>query len=259
MQNRKAILIHGMWSTGSTLSTLRKRLETRGYRVYSPNLPCHEDGIQELESEVAGMSILDYTDYLKDYIISLKLEESPILIGHSMGGLLAQKLSAVIDVSALVLLCPAQPWGINIITPTGVWATFNAYAKWRFWGKSHRPSLYRAKYGIFNILDGENQIKLYNRLIPESGRVYFEIVFWFLDRQKATRVPTKEIATPILAIAGEKDRLIPPGIVKKIAAHYPTADYKCYPDHTHWLIDEPGSEVIVDDIDTWLKGKLDNK
>ena len=75
MQDRKVILIHGMWSTGSTLSTLKKRLEARGYRVYSPNLPWHEDGIQEPESEVADMSILDYTDYLKGYIISLKLEE----------------------------------------------------------------------------------------------------------------------------------------------------------------------------------------
>ena len=257
MQDRTVILIHGMWSTGSTLSTLKRRLEERGYRVYSPNLPWHEDGIQDSESKVAGMSILDYTDYLKDYIINLELEKSPILIGHSMGGLLAQKLSAAIEASALVLLCPAQPWGINIITPTGVWTTFNVSAKWRFWGKSHRPTLYRAKYGIFNILDEETQIKLYDRLIPESGRAYFEIVYWFLDRQKATRVPTKEIAIPILAITGGKDRLIPPRIVKKIARHYPKADYRCYPDQTHWLIDEPGSEAIVDDIDSWLKGKLE--
>ena len=247
-----------MWSTGSTLSTLRKRLEARGYGVYSPNLPWHEDGIQASESQVADMSILDYSEYLKNYILGLKLEESPILVGHSMGGLLAQKLGAVIDVSALVLLCPAQPRGINIITPTGVWATFNAYAKWRFWGKSHRPSLHHAKFGIFNNLDRESQIELYHRLIPESGRAYFEIVFWFLDRHKATRVPTKDITTPILAIAGNKDRLIPPAVVKKIAALYPTADYKCYPNHTHWLIDEPGSEKIVDDIDTWLKDKLEN-
>lgn len=257
MQDRTVILIHGMWSTGSTLSALARRLEAKDYRVYSPNLPWHEEGIKDSESKVAGMSILDYSDYLKDYIISLKLENSPILIGHSMGGLLAQKLSAVLDISALVLLCPAQPWGINIITPTGVWTTFNAYAKWRFWSKSHRPSLYFAKYGIFNILDKETQIKLYNRLIPESGRVYFEIVFWFLDRRKATRVQTEEIATPILAIAGGKDRLIPPRVVEKIAAHYPKADYKCYPDQTHWLIDEPGSEKIVDDIDSWLKVKLE--
>jgi pimeloyl-ACP methyl ester carboxylesterase len=259
MQDTTVILIHGMWSTGSTLSTIRRLLEARDYRVYSPNLPWHEDGIKDSETKVAGMSILDYTDYLKDYIISLKLDKPPILIGHSMGGLLAQKLSAVIDVSALVLLCPAQPWGINIITPTGVWATFNAYAKWRFWSKSHRPSLYRAKYGIFNILDGENQIKLYDRLIPESGLVYFEIVFWFLDRRKATRIPTKEIATPILAIAGRKDRLIPPRVVKKIAEHYPKAEYKCYPDHTHWLIDEPGSEEVVKDIYSWLKSKLEKE
>ncbi len=256
MKNGSVILIHGMWSTGRTLSTFRERLEARGYRVYSPGLPCHEDEIQDSESQVANLSILDYTTHLRDYINGLNLEDPPILVGHSMGGLLAQKLSAELKVQALVLLCPAQPSGINIITPTAVWTTFNAYAKWRFWRKSHKPSLYRAKYGLFNMLDEKTQTRLYRRLVPESGRAYFEIVYWFIDSRKATRIPTKDITVPVLAITGENDRIIRPGVVKKIAEKYPQADYKCYPNHAHWLVDEPGSEDIVNDIDLWLKDKL---
>ena len=106
------------------------------------------------------------------------------------------------------------------------------------------------------MLDEETQIKLYNRLIPESGRAYFEIVYWFFDKRKATQVQTKEIIAPILAITGEKDRIIRPGVVKKVAEKYPQADYRCYPNHAHWLIDEPGSEEIVNDIDTWLRDKF---
>ncbi|MFZ0131176.1 MAG: alpha/beta fold hydrolase [Desulfobacterales bacterium] len=256
MKDNSVILIHGMWSTSNTLSTLRQRLETRGYRVYSPNLPWHEDAIRDSDNKVADLSIVDYATHLMDYITNLKLEEPPILIGHSMGGLLAQKLSTRIKARALVLLCPAQPWGINIITPSATWTTFNAYAKWRFWGKSHRPSLSRAKYGLFNMIDEETQIELYNRLIPESGRAYFEIVFWFFDKRKATHVKTKEIIAPILAITGEKDRIIRPSVVKRVAENYPQADYRCYHAHAHWLFDEPGSEEIVNDIDAWLKGKL---
>ncbi|MFC1882949.1 alpha/beta hydrolase [Thermodesulfobacteriota bacterium] len=256
MKDSSVILIHGMWSTSNTLSTLRERLEARSYSVYSPNLPWHEDAIRDSDTRVADLSILDYTTHLKDYITNLKLEEPPILIGHSMGGLLAQKLSAETKVRALVLLCPAQPWGINIMTPSATWTTFNAYAKWRFWRKSHRPSLHRAKYGLFNLIDEETQIELYNRLIPESGRAYFEIVYWFFDKRKATYVPTKEVTAPVLAITGEKDRIIRPSVVKKIAEKYPQADYRCYSDHAHWLIDESGSEEIVDDIDAWLRDKL---
>ena len=251
------ILIHGMWSTSASLSTLRERLEAQGYNVHSPDLPWHEDGIRDSETRVSDLSISDYVAHLKDYITNLKLEEPPILIGHSMGGILAQKLGAELKIRAMILLCPSPPWGINIITPSGIWTTFNAYAKWGFWRKAHRPSFHRAKYGLFNSSAKQAQIELYNRLVPESGRAYFEIVYWFFDRRKATYVPTKEISVPILIITGEKDRLIPPRVVKKIAEKYPEADYKCYPDHSHWLIDEPGGEEIVSDIDMWLKDKLE--
>ena len=109
MKDGSVILIHGMWSTGRTLSAFREHLEAIGYSVYLPNLPCHEDEIQDSESQVANLSILDYTTHLRDYINGLNLEDPPILMGHSMGGLLAQKLSAELKVQALVLLCPAQP------------------------------------------------------------------------------------------------------------------------------------------------------
>ena len=70
-------------------------------------------------------------------------------------------------------------------------------------------------------------------------------MYWFFDKRKATHVQTKEITAPILAITGEKDRIIHPSVVKKVADKYPQADYMCYPDHAHWLTDEPGSEKIV--------------
>lgn len=81
-------------------------------------------------------------------------------------------------------------------------------------------------------------------------------MYWFFDKRKATHVPTKEIIAPILAITGEKDRIIRPSVVKKVAEKYPQADYRCYSNHAHWLIDEPGSEEIVNDIDAWLRDKL---
>ena len=253
MMASAVVLIHGMWSTSATLSPLRKRLEAKGYNVYSPDLPGHEDGIGDAAGQVADLSILEYCTHLKAYITNLKLEAPPILIGHSMGGLLAQKLGAELKIRAMILLCPSPPWGINTITLSGAWTTFDAWAKWRFWKKSHRPSFQRAKYGLFNLMDHETQIELYHRLIPESGRAYFELVTWFFDWRKATYVPTKAIDVPILAITGEKDRIIPPGVVRKVAQRYSQADYKCYPEHSHWLIDESGSEKIVNDIDIWLK------
>ncbi len=256
MISKSVVLIHGMWSTPTTVSTLQRRLEEKGYRVHSPNLPYHEDGIQDSESKVGDLSILDYAHHLKEYIAHLHLEESPILMGHSMGGLLVQKLSEEIDAAALVLLAPVSPSGINIINPSTVWATLNIVMRWGFWRKSQKPSPYRSKYALFNLLERETQDLLYDRLIPESGRAYFEIVFWFLDGRKATFVDATKAKAPLLVIAGGKDRIILKSVVEKVAAKYPQAEYRCYDDHSHWLIDEPESETIVDDIDTWLKAKL---
>jgi len=108
------MLIHGMWCTAGVMSELREALERAGYRVEAPSLPLHMDKAGydgDLRARLARTSLQDYVTFLIDRIN--QLEAPPILVGHSMGGLLAQLLAVRVPCEKLVLLSSAAPGGIN--------------------------------------------------------------------------------------------------------------------------------------------------
>jgi pimeloyl-ACP methyl ester carboxylesterase len=247
------ILIHGMWGHSLTVSSLKLRLEDLGYQVFSPTLPGHDPEEPDRTPGHGLRSIEDYTEFVGAYIDELKLGAPPVLMGHSMGGLIAQKVAVTRPTGPLVLLNSAQPRGINIIYPSSARSTANILATPLFWRKPHCPSYSRARYGLFNCLPEADAKRAHRTFVPESGRAYFEIVFWFLDRQRVSEIDPGLISVPILAITGAKDRIVPPVVVRRIAERYRSASFVCYPNHGHWLFEEPGSEKIVADIDRWLR------
>ncbi|MGM0451408.1 MAG: alpha/beta hydrolase, partial [Pseudomonadota bacterium] len=108
------MLIHGMWCTPEVLTELREAFEQAGYPVEAPCLPLHMDKAEyddQLRAKLAQTSLQDYVAFLVDRVN--RLEAPPILVGHSMGGLLAQLVAARVPCEKLVLLSSAAPGGIN--------------------------------------------------------------------------------------------------------------------------------------------------
>jgi pimeloyl-ACP methyl ester carboxylesterase len=76
------------------------------------------------------------------------LDSPPIVMGHSMGGLLAQILGSRGLVKALVLLAPAPPSGIMILRPSVIKTFWSAQRKWGFWKKPFRLTFNEVTYSI---------------------------------------------------------------------------------------------------------------
>ncbi len=246
-------LVHGMWGHAGIVEGLQAKLAACGYRVLVPELPGHSREKPDLTPAQGCRSLADYADSVAATIDSVNLDQPPILIGHSMGGLITQMVAATHSTGPLVLLNSAQPRGINIITPSSARATLNILLSPAFWRKPHLPSYRRARYGLLNRMPEAKARRIHKTLIPESGRAYAELVFWFLDSRRVTRIDPQKVTVPILAVTGSDDRIIPPRVTRQIAKFYPSATFVCYPGHAHWLFDEPGSDKIIADIDRWLK------
>lgn len=249
---RTIVLLHGMWCTGADWWRVKQTLESYSYTCFAPTLPYHELTNRAPHPELSSISVADYVRFLEAYIHALPLDSPPVLIGHSMGGLLAQMLAARGLAHRLVLLCPAHPAGIFAITRSGVRALSSVVTPWRFWHKPHLLPFNKACYAIFNNLSPDAQQLAYNKRVYESGRALFEIAFWYADRTRVTRVDPAQICCPVYVVAGGKDKLVPASLVRRIARRYPHATYREYPNNAHWILDEDGTEEIVGDIHSWL-------
>ncbi len=249
------VMIHGMWGGGWYWDNYRKFFEGKGYRCITPTLRFHDMDPKGIPNPQLGTtSLLDYAQDLEDEI--RKLDTRPILIGHSMGGLLSQILGSRGLAKALVLLTPASPRGIMAITPSVLKSFQSVLMGWGFWKKPRRQTFNEAVYSMLQLLSPEERKNVYDRFVYESGRAASEIGFWYFDAKKANRVDEKKLSCPVLVIAGSLDKITPASVVRKVARKYGTlATYKEFPNHAHWVVAEPGWQEVAEYAADWL-GKL---
>lgn len=250
---RPVVLIHGMWCTGANWARVVAGLAPRGHACHAPTLPAHEPGVPH--PEVGNKSVAEYLSFLEDYVRAQNFAEAPILVGHSMGGLLAQQLAARIQPFALVLLAPAAPAGIFGIRPSNFVSFLNVFARWGWWRKPQKPGYARAQARAFNGVPPERHKALYAGLVEESGRAVFEIGLWPLDERRAARVDCAAVRCPVYVVSCGGDRLTPASVVRKVAALYPQAALRHYPDRGHWVLDDLETDEMTAEIANWLRGK----
>ncbi len=246
----KIVLIHGMWSRAETLESLKKTLINQGHEVFAPTLPYHVPSSNP-PPELGSYRLVDYVRYLSNEI-KAKGWKKPTLIGHSMGGWLAQALAAEGLASKIVLFAPAAPRGIFPLGISPLYTLLEVPFKWKFWAKPFQPTFRGANFGLSNKIPKEKRKELYNSLNWESGRALFELAFWFFDPFSGNKIDPKKVTCPVLVLAGKEDRIIPKRVTKAVAKRYRNSEYVVFPDHAHWLVDEPGSEKIYTIMFEWL-------
>lgn len=244
-------MIHGMWGGGWYWDKFKGYFENKGYNCIAPNLRHHN--IRPSDPPPNGLGTTSLLDYAEDLELEIKkLDEKPIIMGHSMGGLLAQILASRGLAKAAVLIAPGSPAGIFSIT----WSILKIFSdvlfRWGFWKKPHKLSYEKAVYAMMEKLPEEERRYIYERSVWESGRAATEIGFWFLGF-RAAQVNKSRLTCPLLIISGSEDNITPARVVKKIAEKYtPSCTYLELGGHAHSIIREPGWEKIAAYIQIWL-------
>jgi len=250
------MMIHGMWGGPWYWDKFKTYFTEKGYQCVATTLRYHDLDPGDPPNLALGTTgLLDYAADLENEI--RKLDEKPILFGHSMGGLLAMMLAGRNLAAAVVALTPASPAGINAITPSVVRSFFSVQTKWAFWNKPMRQTYNEAVYSMLNLLPPNEQKEAYSKFVYESGRAAFQIGYWFLDSQKASCVEIDSISNPILIIGGKKDRITPLSVVRNTAKKFKgKADFRGFDNHAHWIIAEPGWQEVADYAASWLDKNL---
>ena len=250
--SRKSIvMIHGAFCGAWAFETWAAHFRARGYTVRVPVLRHHEDSA-EPHPELGETGLLDYAADLESLLDDIG--EPAVLIGHSMGGLLAQMLAVRGRAAALILLAPSAPWGVLPSTPFEIVSAQALYLAGDFWCKPLRPERWIASANALDRLDEATHDAVLSRLVPESGRATFETLHWPFDLQRTSQVDPRAVTCPILCFAGSADRINPPGTVRRIAQRYRgRAQYRELEGFSHWPMAEPGWEKVADHALFWLE------
>lgn len=245
-------MIHGMWGGPWCWEKYRGVFEAAGFHCVAPMLPYHEvdpGGLPHPRLATAGL--LEYAEAIEREV--RRLPEKPVVMGHSMGGLLAQMIGARGLASALVLLTPAAPAGIPAVGLSTIRSFWSIQTTWGFWRKPIRQTFSEAVYSALHLMPEAERKETYERFGWESGRAAFEIGYWPFDPQGAARVDASKVTCPVLVIAGARDRMTPPSVVRRIARKYrAVATYREFENHAHWIVSEPGWEAVAGDVLEWI-------
>lgn len=250
------VMIHGAFCGPWAFDHFRQPFEAAGYEVHTPVLRHHDKGMKP-PHELGATSLVDYAKDIEKTIV--KLGEAPVLIGHSLGGLLAQMLAARNRARALVLLAPCPPWGV---LPSTLFEIASAQAMMLtgpIWNQVLKPDYDVAAAHSLDRLPGVERRRVFARFVPESGLATSEIMHWGWDAKRASHVSAASVTCPILCLAGQHDKINPPSTMRRLAARYSQASFEELPNHSHWLFGEPGWERIAERSLVWLDDVLPEK
>ena len=244
-------MVHGAFCGGWAFDAFREPFEANGYRCQTPDLRGHAAGTRA--GAVAQISMSDYAADIAELVRAAP--SPPILLGHSLGGLVAQMAAARAEVSALVLLAPSAPWGVTGASLEEAASAFGLYALGPFWAQAVEPDKSVAHlYSLDRVGKTEGQA-VARRMVAESGRALFETLNWWLDPFMTTQVDAGRIHAPTWVGCGSADLIHPPSTVRQTAARL-QADVQVFDGMSHWLIGEEGWETVADACLGWLAAKL---
>src|ERR1041385_3238749 len=94
-EKKPIVFIHGMYVTNSCWNEWVKWFSAQGYSCHAPAWPLKNKQVKELRKEhpnpeIAKLTLKQLVDHYETFIKTLS--SKPILIGHSMGGLITQLL-----------------------------------------------------------------------------------------------------------------------------------------------------------------------
>jgi pimeloyl-ACP methyl ester carboxylesterase len=221
------IFVHGMLSNADVWHSVVHYFNERGFLCKTVDL---KKGL-----DLRKTCIQDYVNKVKAMVT-----EDDIVIGHSMGGLIVQKVAEEATIKGGVAICSAAPKGVKF---RGAIVLASAkYAPKVIRGKPFKQDYrYVKKYMLVGV-EEEDARNIYEKLEEESAIVTHE-----LGRNKIAVDETK-VNCPLLFIAAEKDKICAPELIKRIADKY-NAEYRLYDCCHHFFCNNNWQDIAEEILD----------
>jgi pimeloyl-ACP methyl ester carboxylesterase len=233
------LFIHGAFTRASRWRPWLTYFADAGYECAAPSLPGHDPADREA---LAGLTFRDYVDAMCE--AAAGFDRPPVVVGHSMGGLIAQHVATRCELAGLVIMASPPPWpGASRLSLA--LRTLPYYLPVAL-GRPIKGSRAIARKYILHDLLPHEQDELMPIFMYESGKAYRTLVLG------SAPVDPAAIRSPVLVVSGAVDRLLKSNVGERLAAFY-GAEHFVVPGRGHSLIADSILELVADPVLAWIE------
>jgi pimeloyl-ACP methyl ester carboxylesterase len=259
MKSKTIVFITGAFVSHTCWDEWKLYFESKGFVCIVPPWPCKNNSASALRNkqphdrDLAALTLSELIEYyakiVKDYPIK------PIIIGHSLGGLITQILVNRELAAAGVAIHSAPPSGVIPYEFSFLKAGWKALGIFTSLKKTYLMSFKDWQFAFVNGMPLTIQQESYERFtIPESKTVVRG------GLTSAARVDFEKAHAPILLTSGDKDNIIPASLNYRNAEKYKkngsVTDYKEFKGRNHFVLGQPTWKEDADYIFDWINKQL---
>ncbi|CAN5333473.1 alpha/beta fold hydrolase [soil metagenome] len=245
--------IHGLWLLSSSWDRWRALFEEAGFATIAPGWPDDPATIAEAKADpsvFAHKMVGAVTDHYLDAMS--RLNAKPAVIGHSFGGLIAQRIAGEGAAITTVAIDPAPFRGVLPLPLSSLKSASPVLGNPANIGRAIALTFDQFRFGWANALPEDEAKALYEEFhVAASGAPLFQAATANLNPWTEAKVDTKtDSRGPLLIIAGAADNTVPLAIThamfKEQAKNSGITEIVEVPDRGHSLTIDHGWREVAD-------------
>ena len=259
MTRTPVVFIHGLWLHATSWTPWAELFSEAGYDPIAPGWPGDPDTVEAARANpdaIADHGIDDVTRHYQAIIDTLPAR--PILIGHSFGGMIAEKLLGLDYGAAAIGIDAAQIKGVLPLPLSALHATLPVFKNPANKHKAVSLTAEQFRFSFGNAVSPEESDALFERwTIPAPGKPLFEAAAANFSLHSPAKVNTaNEGRGPLLLVMGGRDHTVPEVITKATVKQYrhssAVTDLEEFADRGHSLTIDSGWREVADVCLAWL-------